>query len=95
MDIFMVYLWNVIIFMKRKNVKVPLIYLILIFKIFNYLMNFVFPISEFSILEFSFKLISQTIEIIYYFIYYNICELMYYINISILINQLIIIIIDI
>lgn len=41
MDIFMVYLWNVIIFMKRKNVKVPLIYLILIFKIFNYLMNFI------------------------------------------------------
>lgn len=89
MDIFMVYLWNVIIFMKRKNVKVPLIYLILIFKIFNYLMNF---ILQFRIL---FKLISQTIEIIYYFIYYNICELMYYINISILINQLIIVIIDI
>lgn len=43
MDIFMVYLWNVIIFMKRKNVKVPLIYLI--FKIFNYLMNFVFQNS--------------------------------------------------
>lgn len=59
-------------------------------------MNFVFPISEFSNLEFSFQLIHNHKQSrLYYFIYYNICELMHYINISILINQLIIVIIDI